>query len=223
MTSRSGPSAGPVEEAGPAGSTAHAETEVVEQLEAMEVEETNDSPVWLLALVPEWTAALALIGLTAAVTVGVIVRYNGNGITGIVEGAGISMVVIVLLSTSALAMRDGHVRLELIDALLRPRALKAVNIFSRIVQILVVAFLCYAMYQAFMTDMSRGTSVPGDVDWPRMYISGLALVCFVILGLSLLRMLARDLRSEHSSVLSRGSDGGAHRTGALPSEDEGPA
>lgn len=202
MTEDARPDSGPaeVDESAPAGSA------VVEELEALEVEESSDRKVWLLALIPEWLGALVLIALTLGVTYNVVARFIGHGITGVVELAGVSMIVMVLLGMSALAMRDGHVRLELIDPLLKPTSLKVVNITSVVVQLVVGAVLTYAMYETFSTDLKRGTTIAGDVQMPRMYISGLAMVCFAILEVSLVRKLITDLRRRHHSVLSRSDD-----------------
>lgn len=177
--------------------------EVTSQLSTLEVDEADDSDVWLLAKVPEWLGAAVVMGLTLLVAYGVVMRMVGHGVTGMVEIAGLSMVVIVLLGTAALAMRDGHVRIEMIDPLLKPAGLKAIKIVSLVIQMVVVAVLTYAMFQTFGKDLDRGTTLGDEVTFPRFYLSGLAMVCFAVLELSLVRKLMLDVRRKHDSVLVR--------------------
>ncbi|GAA1721900.1 TRAP transporter small permease [Propioniferax innocua] len=176
---------------------------VAEELGTLEVEEADDSRVWTLALVPEWLGAVVLMVLTMAITVGVIARLTGHAITGIVELAGASMVVMVILGTAAVAMRDGHVRLEVIDPLLTEKSLKVVNLFSLGVQIVVSAALSWACWLTFLKDVDRGTTLPGELAFPRMYVSGVVAVCCIVLLLSLIRRLMTDVRRRHTSVLAK--------------------
>lgn len=168
--------------------------EVVEELETMEIEESSDKSVWIPALILEWLGALVVIVLSVAITAGVVARFFGTGIFGVVELSAMSMVVMVLLGGAALAARDGHVKLELLDTVLRPRQLKAVNVLSDVVQIVVTAVLTWAMFSLFLNDLDRGTTVAGDVQFPRVVLAGLATVCFAVLSLTILLRLIRDLR-----------------------------
>lgn len=175
----------------------------LEHLENLDVEDVDDSEVWLLARIPEWLGAVVVVALTLAVTYAVVMRALGHGVTGVVEGAGLAMVIIVLLGMSALALRNGHVRIELIDPLLDSAGLKVVNLVSTAVQMVVAAVLVYAMFETFSTDLARGTTIGTQVPYPRMYVSGLATVCFVILEISLVRRLVREIHSKHESVMTR--------------------
>ena len=179
------------------------EPNVTEHLSSLDVEEADDSEVWALALVPEWLGAVVLMTLTVAITTGVVARLAGHAITGIVELAGASMVVMVILGTAAVAMRDGHVRLEIIDPLLTGKSLKGVNLFSLTVQIAVSAALSWACWSTFLKDIDRGTTLPGELAFPRMYVSGIVAVCCVVLLLSLIRRLLTDVRRRHTSVLTK--------------------
>ena len=168
--------------------------EVVEELESMQIEESSDSDVWIPGLVLEWLGALVVIVLSVAITAGVVARFFGTGIFGVVELSALSMVVMVLLGSGALAARDGHVKLELLDTVLKPRQLKAVNILSDVVQIVVTALLTWAMFSLFLNDLDRGTTVAGDVQFPRVVLAATAMVCFAVLCLTILLRLIRDLR-----------------------------
>lgn len=183
---------------------------VADRLESLDVEESDDTHVWLLALIPEWLGAIILIALTGTVTTAVIMRLAGKGLTGVVEIAGASMVVMVALGTSALAMRDDHVRLEILDPMLTDRSLKVVNLFSVAVQIVVSAMLAWATWLAFLKDSQRGTTLPGELAIPRMYVSGVVAICFIILLLSLIRRLVRDVNRRHFSVLTKESPSDGH-------------
>ncbi|MDO5683226.1 MAG: TRAP transporter small permease subunit [Propionibacteriaceae bacterium] len=151
-------------------------------------------PTWLPMRVLEWLGALVILALTVGITYSVAVRAAGHGLTGAIELAGLAMVFVVILGAPGLALRDEHVRLELADFVLGKKALTGLQWFGLLFQFLVVALLCFAMWQVLQADLRRGTTVAGDLRLPRYWVSGSVLVGFVFLGLALIKNFIDSLR-----------------------------
>jgi TRAP-type C4-dicarboxylate transport system permease small subunit len=150
-------------------------------------------PAWWPVRLSEIAGALVVLALVVGVTAGVVLRASGNGVLGLVELAGISVLVMVVLGTSSLAYRDEHVRLELLDVVAGQKVARALDVFVDVVQLAVVAVVAYALQDLFRSDLSTGTTTGGELGLARSWVSGTATVGFVLVALVMVRKLTRDL------------------------------
>lgn len=151
-------------------------------------------PTWLPMRILEWLGGIIVIVLTLGITISVATRAAGQGLIGVIELAGLAMIFLVILGSPGLALRDEHVRLELADFIVGKKTLKALHYFGLVVQLAVVAMLCFAMWQVLSADLRRGTTVAGDLRLPRYWVSGSAFVGFLFLGLALVRSFVDSVR-----------------------------
>lgn len=150
---------------------------------------------WLPAKVPEALGALTVFILAISVTVGVILRYAGFGVLGLVELAALSMLLIVVLGAAGLSYRDEHVRLELIDAKIGEKNISRLELFVDAFQILVTAVVVFALFEVFRSDLETGTTLSGELDIARKWVSGTAMICFSLVGIVLVRKAVIDIRT----------------------------
>jgi len=145
--------------------------------------------------VPEALGALTVFILAISVTVGVILRYAGFGVLGLVELAALSMLLIVVLGAAGLSYRDEHVRLELIDAKIGEKNISRLELFVDAFQILVTAVVVFALFEVFRSDLETGTTLSGELDIARKWVSGTAMICFSLVGIVLVRKAVIDIRT----------------------------
>lgn len=157
-------------------------------------EEALRHPNWLPARIPEALGALVVFLLVIGVAVGVALRYVGQGVLGLVELASLSMLIMVVLGAAGLSYRDEHVRLELIDSLLGERGVDRLEILVDIIQLVVVAVVTFALWEVFRSDLVTGTTLGGELDIARKWVSGTTVVCFLLVGVVLIRKLVIDIR-----------------------------
>lgn len=157
-------------------------------------QEAIEHPDWLPARIPEAVGALVVFLLMIGVGGGVLLRYTGHGVLGLIELASLSMLVIVVLGAAGLSYRDEHVRLEIIDAAVGKKGITRLELFVDVFQILVTAVVIYALFEVFRMDLMTGTTLSGELAIPRKWVSGVAVVCFVLVLVVLIRKMAVDLR-----------------------------
>lgn len=157
-------------------------------------EEALRHPGWLPARIPEVVGALVVLLLAVGVAVGVVLRYAGQGVLGLIELASLSMLILVVLGAVGLSYRDEHVRLELIDLLLGEKGVSRLELFVDVVQLLVTAVVAYALWEVFRSDLLTGTTLGGELAIPRKWVSGTAVVCFLLVGVVLVRKSLFDVR-----------------------------
>lgn len=158
-------------------------------------------PDWLPAKIPEAVGALVVFLLMVGVGGGVLLRYAYHGVLGLIELASLSMLVVVVLGAAGLSYRDEHVRLEIIDTAVGRRGIQRLEIFVDVVQILVTAVVIYALSEVLRSDLLTGTTLSGELAIPRKWVSGVAVICFVLVLVVLIRKIVVDLR-----VIRRGND-----------------
>lgn len=124
----------------------------------------------------EAAGAVVVLLLALGVTVSVVARNLGYAITGVIELGALSLVLITFLGFPSLALRDGHVKVEILDVFLKPRAAKAVDVFSLALQVIISAALLWVTLDLMTTDLARGTTFGGDLKLPRSLV---AIVCFI--------------------------------------------
>lgn len=164
-------------------------------------QEALDNPDWLPAKIPETIGAVVVLVLMVGVAAGVLLRAAGHGVLGLVELASLSMLVVVVLGAAGLSYRDEHVRLEIIDAALGEKRVNRLELFVDTVQILVTAVVIYALSEVFRTDLMTGTTLSGELDIPRQWVSGVAVICFLLVLVVLIRKVVVDVR-----VVRKGND-----------------
>lgn len=157
-------------------------------------QEAIEHPDWLPAKVPEAVGAAVVLLLALGVTAGVVMRYSGRGVLGLVELASLSMIIVVVLGAAGLSYRDEHVRLELIDSALGDKRVSRLELFVDAVMLLVTAVVIYALFSVFRLDLSFGTTLSGELGIPRMWVSGVAAICFLLVGVVLIRKTIADVR-----------------------------
>ena len=123
----------------------------------------------------EGIGAVIVLLLALGVTVSVVARNLGYAITGVIELGALSLVLITFLGFPALALRDGHVKVEILDIFLKPRAARIVDVFSLVLQVLIAAALLWVTFDLMTSDLARGTTFGGDLKLPRSLV---AIVCF---------------------------------------------
>ncbi|WP_068250521.1 TRAP transporter small permease [Janibacter corallicola] len=164
-------------------------------------QEALANPDWLPAKIPEAVGAAVVLILMVGVAVGVILRYTGHGVLGLIELASLSMLVVVVLGAAGLSYRDEHVRLEIIDSALGEKRVGRLELFVDAVQILVTVMVIYALSEVFRTDLMTGTTLSGELDIPRQWVSGVAVICFLLVLVVLIRKVVVDVR-----VVRKGND-----------------
>lgn len=157
-------------------------------------EEAMEHPDWLPAKIPEVVGAAVVFILALGVAVGVVLRYSGHGVLGLVELASLAMLVITVLGAAGLSYRDDHVRLELIDSALGEKKVSRLELFVDAVMLLVTAVVIYSLFSVFRLDLSFGTTLSGELGIPRMWVSGVATICFLLVGVVLVRKTVADVR-----------------------------
>lgn len=156
-------------------------------------EEALLHPDWLPARIPELIGALVVFLLMIGVAAGVALRYAGQGVLGLVELASLSMLVMVVLGAVGLSYRDEHVRLELVDGMLGEKGVGRLEVVVDIIQLLVTAVVTYALWEVFRSDLVTGTTLGGELDITRKWVSGTAMICFLLVGVVLIRKLIFDV------------------------------
>lgn len=158
-------------------------------------EEALRHPDWLPARVPEVAGALVVFLLVIGVAVGVVLRYAGQGVLGLIELASLSMLILVVLGAVGLSYRDEHVRLELIDMVLGDKGVRRLEPFVDVFQLVVTAVVTYALWEVFRSDLLTGTTLSGELGIARKWVSGTAVICFLLVGVVLVRKLLVDVRA----------------------------
>lgn len=185
--------------------------DLAQDIHAVQSEESRASmsqPVWLPVRLTEWAGAALVLFLAAAVTVGVITRAAGSGIIGLLELSALGMVVLTLLGAPGMTYRDENVRLEIVDLFASPRVLRVLNILSDVFQLVVVALIIYAAYLLFEADLSRGTTVGGEMRLSRSWITGLVGVAFLVVAVTTVRKLWHDLRRPRGGAVEAAPEQG---------------
>lgn len=159
-----------------------------------------EHPDWLPAKIPETIGALVVFLLMVGVAGGVFLRYAGHGVLGLIELASLSMLVVVVLGAAGLSYRDEHVRLEIVDGALGEKGVNRLELFVDAVQLLVTAVIIYALSEVFRTDLLTGTTLSGELGIPRKWVSGVAVVCFLLVLVVLVRKTIFDIRLVRKST-----------------------
>lgn len=129
------------------------------------------SPIYLPQRVLQAIGAGFLLFLTVFITIAVLLRYTGNGIIGSVEIASMLMVAITVLVIPAATAADENFRVEVADFFLKEKGLRALDVLSLVVQILVALFLATAAIDLLIHDISTRTTMGGELGWPRWLLS----------------------------------------------------
>lgn len=129
------------------------------------------SPIYLPQRILQGVGAALLLFLAGFITVAVILRYTGNGIIGAVEIASMLMVAITALVIPAATAADENFRVEVADFFLGEKGLRALDVLSLVVQILVALFLAAAAIDLLIHDLSTRTTMGGELGWPRWLLS----------------------------------------------------
>ncbi|MGJ3509883.1 TRAP transporter small permease [Enemella sp. A6] len=149
---------------------------------------------WLPLRGLEYLGGFVVLGMALLITASVVMRAMGYGLTGVIELSSVAMLFLVLLGAPALANRDEHVRLELIDMVAKDNHLRLLSIFGALVQLVVIGFLLYATWMLFQTDLARGTTVAGELRMPRFYVTAGAMVGFLALAIGVVVRMLHELR-----------------------------
>lgn len=147
-----------------------------------EAEEPAPVPTWMPLQILEGVGGLVALALAVGVTTAVVLRLFGSAVIGMVELGAMSMLFLVLLGAPAVAARDQHVRLELLDFFVRPGVLRALDHFGSAVQLVVTGFLITAVWQVLQSDLTRGTTIGGELRLDRWWVSGFALFGLIALA-----------------------------------------
>lgn len=157
-------------------------------------EEALRHPNWLPAHIPEVIGASVVFLLAIGVAAGVALRYAGQGVLGLIELASLSMLIMVVLGAAGLSYRDEHVRLELVDSMLGEKGVDRLEIFVDVFQLVVTAVVTFALWEVFRSDLVTGTTLGGELDIARKWVSGTTVICFVLVGVVLVRKMVLDIR-----------------------------
>lgn len=158
-------------------------------------QEAIEHPDWLPAKIPEAIGAGVVLLLALGVGLGAVLRYAGHGVLGLVELASLAMLVVVVLGAAGLSYRDEHVRLELIDGALGEKNVGRLELFVDAVMLLVTLVVIYSLFSVFRLDLSFGTTLSGELGIPRKWVSGVAVICFLLVGIVLVRKTIADVRA----------------------------
>ncbi|OYO14310.1 hypothetical protein CGZ94_06715 [Enemella evansiae] len=161
-----------------------------------EAEEPAPTPTWWPLRILEGLGGLVVLALALGVTGAVLLRLFGRSTTGVVELGALSMLFLVLLGAPALAARDQHVRLELLDFFVGRRVLRVLDHFGSLVQLVVTGLLIAAVWQVLQTDLTRGTTIGGELRLDRWWVSGSALVGLIALALGICYRWVLSVRGE---------------------------
>lgn len=140
-------------------------------------------------------AGIVLVLVMATVVVGIVARaVFASPIPWILELTGMGLVYMTFLAVSHVAAQDDHVRLELLDAALPPRALAVLKLFAIAFQALVAAVLLYATAALVFSDLERGTHTGGYLQLDRWALGIVLPVGSALLVLQLVRDLVHHIR-----------------------------
>lgn len=162
--------------------------------------EPDRPEAWLPLRVLEYVGGFVVLGMAVLITTSVIMRSMGHGLTGVIELSSVAMLSLVLLGSPALANRDEHVRLELIDMVARKNHLRMLSVFGGLVQLAVTGVLIYAAWMLFQTDLSRGTTVAGELRMPRYWVTGGALIGFLAIAVGVVARMLHELRTHRKDA-----------------------
>ncbi|SDB81913.1 TRAP-type C4-dicarboxylate transport system, small permease component [Raineyella antarctica] len=166
-------------------------------LHAVETPEEHEAltrPAWLPVRLVEWAGGAVALALMFGVTYGVIVRAAGRGVTGLLELAGVAVLVLTLLGAPSLTYRDENVRLEIVDMFASSAVLKVLNIISDLIQLAVVLVIVYGAVLLFQRDLERGTTMGGELGLGRFWLTGMIALGFAVVAAATIRKLWHDLR-----------------------------
>lgn len=149
----------------------------------------------------EAAGAVVVLLLALGVTVAVVARNLGYAITGVIELGALSLVLITFLGFPSLALRDGHVKVEILDVFVRPSAAKIIDAFSLLLQIVIAAALLWVTFDLMTTDLARGTTFGGDLKLQRSLV---AIVCFIGALTGLGALVVRFVRGRRGETISGG-------------------
>lgn len=152
-------------------------------------------PVWAPARWLFRLAAGVVLLLALFVTVTVLLRAVGVGVTGSVELAAASMIILTVLAVPAVTAADRNFRMELVDLIAGPKALGALERVSTIAQTLVALFVAAAAVLLAFKDLTTGITMLGELAWPRWLLTAPVAAGFLVLTYVLVMRLVHTFSS----------------------------
>jgi C4-dicarboxylate transporter DctQ subunit len=111
-----------------------------------------------------WVAGAFSIFMMLGVTADVIGRYFLNKpITGMVEVNQVMVLWIVFLGTAWLAKKDGHISMDIVPMILRPRTRLILDLFSAVICAAASAVIFWYSVKVTMDYFHRGTLENGNL------------------------------------------------------------
>jgi len=137
--------------------------------DASSMEAASDSPNFKLGnLRPEdWIGVLALVAIMAAMSAGVFFRYVLNdSLSWSEEFARYGLIYVTFIGTTTAIRRRTHVRVDIIDLVLRAEAKHWVRLLVDIACLLFLAYLCWRTTQIMgFLQSSRTPAMQIPVNW----------------------------------------------------------
>ncbi|QBI19902.1 TRAP transporter small permease [Egibacter rhizosphaerae] len=147
-----------------------------------------------------WTgqalAGVLLLLVMLSVVAGIVGRaVFASPLPWVLELSGTALLFMTFLATAYVARQDAHVRLELLDMVLSPRAIRGLDVLALTIQILVTAALFYASAALVLNDLDQGTTTGGYLRLDRWPITAIIPLGTGLLLLQLLRTLVQRVRT----------------------------
>jgi TRAP-type C4-dicarboxylate transport system permease small subunit len=143
--------------------------------------------------VEDWTGVALMVAIMAVMALGVFFRYVLNdSLSWSEEVARYGLVAITFIGCGAAIRRRSHVRIDLLDLVLPPRALFALRL---LLDVLVLGFLAYAAWRTWqITGFLRSSRSPA-MQMPINVVYWCIFAGFVLAALRQIQIVARDLRA----------------------------
>jgi len=121
---------------------------------------------------------LLIIALSLFITVVVLLRVAGIGVTGAVELGAMSMVVLVALGIPAVTRADENFRLEIIDFFVSAKTLSRLDAIGLAIQLVVTCAVWLFSVDLFINDVRTQTTMGGEKSLSRYWLTGAVAVGF---------------------------------------------
>lgn len=141
----------------------------------------------------DWTGVALIVVIMAVMAVGVFCRYVLNdSLSWSEEVARYGLVAITFIGCGTAIRRRSHVRIDLLDLVLPPRAFFALRL---VLDVLVLGFLGYAAWRTWQITGFLRTSRSPAMQMPINIVYWCIFAGFVLAALRQVQVIARELQA----------------------------
>ena len=159
-----------------------------------------DSVLRLFAI----SAGVIIILLTVVISIGIITRYFFNApIRGMVEMSEYSLLWVTFLVAAWVLKDDGHIKMDLVLNMLRPKVRVLLNIITSILATVTIMGLTYYSGKEFLILYRTGFYQAVVLEIPKAYVMVIIPVGSFLLFIQLLRKVCGLLRELKALSIQR--------------------